>query len=361
MKVSPHATVFDAFSIGEIARAGHVSMAEVHAAIAEAQVRCQNGFVPSPAAVRLVRGLRQAQPAPVRQVAASTASHRHRLSLVCSGTLHALLIGALISANWLGLLRADQTTVNVPHPDHAHLVFLTSPGVGGGGGGGGLLMPKPPARAQVHAAVVKKISSAVPPARRAIPPPPVVRPAPLPIVAPAPTPMVPQVIAPEPRPAPMAIQAPLLPVAADPVDSPGIPSAPAGLLASLGPGTGGGAGSGTGLGEGHGPGVGDGSGGGAGGGPYQPGADIDPPTLLREVRPDYTADARKRAIEGDVALEIIVKRDGTVGTIRVLHTLAGGLEQKAVDAVRQWRFAPATRRGAPVDVVVTVSVGFKLR
>jgi TonB family protein len=82
---------------------------------------------------------------------------------------------------------------------------------------------------------------------------------------------------------------------------------------------------------------------------------------LREVRANYTDDARRRAIEGDVALEIVIKRDGSVGQVRVLQSLGGGLEQKAIEAVRQWRFAPATRHGAPVDVVVEVSVGFKLR
>ena len=141
-----------------------------------------------------------------------------------------------------------------------------------------------------------------------------------------------------------------------PADSPGQSS-------SYGPGTGGGAGSGSGLGlgEGQGGGIGPGSGGGTGGGPFHPGAGIAPPQLLREVRANYTDDARRRAIEGDVVLEIVVKRDGSVGQVRVLHSLGGGLEQKAVEAVRQWKFAPAMRYGAAVDVVVEASVGFKLR
>jgi TonB family protein len=66
-------------------------------------------------------------------------------------------------------------------------------------------------------------------------------------------------------------------------------------------------------------------------------------------------------VEGDVVLEIVVQRDGTVGNVRTLRSLGAGLDQKAADAVRQWRFNPARRQGVPVDVVVQVSVEFKLR
>jgi protein TonB len=132
---------------------------------------------------------------------------------------------------------------------------------------------------------------------------------------------------------------------------------------SHGPGNGNGAGTGQGigLGEGQGSGVGPGSGGGTGGGPYRPGSGITPPSLLREVRPDYTEDGRRRNIEGDVVLEIVVRRDGTVGDVKLLQGLGAGLDQRAIDAVRQWRFSPARRLGAPVDVIVEVAVEFKLR
>jgi TonB family protein len=91
------------------------------------------------------------------------------------------------------------------------------------------------------------------------------------------------------------------------------------------------------------------------------GAGIDPPTLVREVRPVYTDEARRQRIEGDVILEIVVRSDGSVGSIRVKRSLGGGLDQRAIDAVRQWRFNPARRHGTPVDVAVEVAVGFKLR
>jgi TonB family protein len=132
---------------------------------------------------------------------------------------------------------------------------------------------------------------------------------------------------------------------------------------SHGPGANGGVGSGqgTGNGEGLGPGIGDGEDGGTGGGPYRPGSGISPPRLIREVKAEYTEDARRRNLTGDVLLEIVIRRDGTVGTVRVLKGLGAGLDERAIYAVRQWRFDPARRKGIPVDVLVEVAVEFTLR
>lgn len=98
-----------------------------------------------------------------------------------------------------------------------------------------------------------------------------------------------------------------------------------------------------------------------GGGPYRPGSGITPPRLLREVKADYTEDARRRSVEGEVVLEIVVRRDGSVGDIKLLDGLPNGLNERAIAAVRQWRFSPAKRLGQPVDVIVEVAVEFKLR
>ena len=72
-----------------------------------------------------------------------------------------------------------------------------------------------------------------------------------------------------------------------------------------------------------------------------PGSGIAPPRLLREVKADYTEDARKRGISGDVVLEIVVRRDGSVGDIRILKGLAGGLNnnlfRKLLLEMRQWQ------------------------
>jgi TonB family protein len=162
---------------------------------------------------------------------------------------------------------------------------------------------------------------------------------------------------------PQFIAAPLLSIASSTIDRAGLLGAPPAPQPSQGPGTGGGAGSGagTGSGPGTGAGVGPGSGGGTGGGPYQPGSGISAPVLTREVKATYTDEARRRRIEGDVILEIVVRRDGTVGQIRVVRALGAGLDQRAVDAVRQWRFTPSRRNGDAVDVAVEVAVAFTLR
>jgi TonB family protein len=132
---------------------------------------------------------------------------------------------------------------------------------------------------------------------------------------------------------------------------------------SSGSGRGGGAGTGAGggIGEGDGGGAGPGSGGGFGGGAYHPGSGITPPRVVREVKADYTEEARRRGLTGEVVMEIVVRRDGSVGDVHLLQGLALGLDERAMAAVRQWRFTPALRQGTPVDVIVEVGVEFKLR
>jgi TonB family protein len=159
------------------------------------------------------------------------------------------------------------------------------------------------------------------------------------------------------------IIAPVVVAKADPIDRPGVLEETTADTDSRGSGAGGGVGTGqgAGIGEGQGPGLGDGSGGGTGGGPYRPGSGITPPRLLREVRPEYTEEARQRNLEGEVILEIVVRRDGSVGDVRVLQGLGAGLNERAVQAVRQWRFTPARRLNSTVDVIVEVAVDFRLR
>jgi TonB family protein len=170
-------------------------------------------------------------------------------------------------------------------------------------------------------------------------------------------------------PAPVAKPEPVAPVVAPVVTAPADREDRQGVLtdpppsASQGSGTGGGSGTGqgTGIGEGQGSGIGPGSGGGTGGGPYRPGSGVTPPRILREVKPDYTEDARRRGLSGEVVLEIVVRSDGRVGDMRIVEGIGGGLDQRAVAAVRQWLFAPGTRLGTPVDVLVEVAVEFRLR
>ena len=70
--------------------------------------------------------------------------------------------------------------------------------------------------------------------------------------------------------------------------------------------------------------------------------------LLKEVRPGYTDEARRRSIEGDVLLEIVVNKDGSVTDVEVLASVEPALDQVAVAAARQWRFKPAMACGKPV-------------
>ena len=79
------------------------------------------------------------------------------------------------------------------------------------------------------------------------------------------------------------------------------------------------------------------------------------------MKADYTEEARRRNIEGEVVLEIVVRRDGSVGDVKLLNGLGSGLNDRAIAAVKQWRFSPAKRLGSPVDVIVEVAVEFKLR
>lgn len=132
-----------------------------------------------------------------------------------------------------------------------------------------------------------------------------------------------------------------------------------------GPGTGGGAGTGTGTGSGagQGSGLGPGFGGGSGGGAYRPGNDVSIPQLIREVKPDYTADAMRAKMQGVVLLECVVLPDGTIGDVEVVKSLdkAFGLDEQAIKAAKQWRFLPGRRFGEPVPVLVTIELTFTLR
>jgi protein TonB len=90
---------------------------------------------------------------------------------------------------------------------------------------------------------------------------------------------------------------------------------------------------------------------------------VETPKLLREVKPQYTAQAMRAKIQGQVLLECVVMPDGTVSNIKVVRSLDSsfGLDQEAIKAARQWQFAPGTRFGQPVPVLVTIEIAFSLR
>ena len=86
------------------------------------------------------------------------------------------------------------------------------------------------------------------------------------------------------------------------------------------------------------------------------------PRLLKDVKPQYTSDAMRAKIQGSVMLECVVLTDGTVGDVRVIRSLDGtyGLDQEAIKAAKQWKFAPGTRNGEPVPVMVSIELTFVL-
>ena len=87
---------------------------------------------------------------------------------------------------------------------------------------------------------------------------------------------------------------------------------------------------------------------------------VTPPTLAHKVNPSYTKEARRQKIQGTVLLYIQVDPAGKATKIRVLHSLGSGLDEKAIEAVRKWKFHPGMKAGKPVTVEAQVEVNFRL-
>ena len=254
---------------------------------------------------------------------------------------HALAVGLVL----LLMSLAPERVLELVEPNRENygIVWLPEEGPGGGGGGGGnesLELPR-----QVELQGVDETQLSVP-------------------VAPEPDFVEPDV---EPETLETAqLNIPAVSMAAALQTSPGVME---GLLArstqSQGSGTGGGGGTGqgTGIGPGDGPGLGPGQGGGVGGGVYRPGSGIVNPRLLREVKPQYTSEAMRAQVQGEVWLEVVVLSDGTVGDVTITKSLDAvfGLDEEAIQAARQWLFTPGTRFGEPVAVLVGIALEFNLR
>jgi protein TonB len=219
------------------------------------------------------------------------------------------------------------------------IVWLDRPGPGGGGGGGGNRMKEPPRQAELKGEQKITVPTVAQPK--------------------------PQLTKPQDTPPPAQLEIPAMQTATGVMEMPGVISSVPTVSPSLGSGSGGGAGTGrgTGIGSGTGSGLGEGYGGGFGGGAYRPGNGVESPTILHEKKPDYTADAMRLKVQGVVEVEAIVETDGSVGQVRIVRSLDDrwGLDQKALEAVRQWRFRPGTRQGKPVPVLVNIELTFSIR
>jgi protein TonB len=261
--------------------------------------------------------------------------------VVISATIHAALLGLLLSGALFGhqivqaVARRETVTLIAPSPDSYALPTSKKLVSGGGGGGDHDRLPAPKGH-------LPKV------AMQQITPPAIVMRNEKPRLAVEPTVVVP----------------PQVHVAENHMPNIGtstaivMPAAPP----SNGTGSGGGIGSGSGggVGLGHGPGVGAGTGGGIGGGVYKVGGGISAPQAISSPDPDYTEEARQAKRQGTCVLWLIVDAAGHPRDIKVVRGLGLGLDAKALEAVRQWRFQPALKDGKPVDVQISVEVEFHL-
>ena len=203
----------------------------------------------------------------------------------------------------------------------------------GGGGGGGDRSPLPPSKGKLPKLALKQFTppSATPPPQAKLT-------------------MDPSIIVPPDVPLPNVNMAQY-----------GDPLAKLGQ-ASNGPGSGGGigTGSGGGVGSGKGGGFGLGEGGGVGGGVYKVGGGVTAPSLLYKVEPEYSEEARKAKYQGVVVLYVEVDPSGKAVNPRVVRSLGLGLDEKAIEAVRKWKFRPGYKDGKPVTVAATIEVNFRL-
>ena len=91
---------------------------------------------------------------------------------------------------------------------------------------------------------------------------------------------------------------------------------------------------------------------------FQIGDLVSAPRLIHHVEPSYTEAARKAKLDGTVVLYAVVDEQGMIRDIRVVRGPGMGLEEAALEAVRQWRFEPGRKEGKPVAVATTIEVTF---
>lgn len=142
----------------------------------------------------------------------------------------------------------------------------------------------------------------------------------------------------------------------------GMSQSPQIAMASQGSGSGSGFGhgSGGGIGGGRGVGAGPGSGGGYGGGLMSVGGGVSAPQVVHSAEPAFTDEARRANYQGNVSVQLIVDSQGNPQNVRLVSHLGMGLDDKAIEAVRQYKFKPAMYQGHPVAVQIIIDVDFHL-
>ena len=259
-------------------------------------------------------------------------------SLAFSMMAHVVaVLGILFVPMWFmkQAAKATNTHIELLDPSQLTLNLPPKPDKSGGGGGGGRREPIPASKGKLPRPSDKQLTPPTPKIVNLDP-----------VLAVEPTVIVPQLNS-----------FPDINIAnyGDPLGIPGPPSS--------GPGTGGGIGTGTGggVGSGKGGGVGPGEGGGIGGGVFRVGGGVSAPSIVYRVEPTYSEEARKAKYQGVVVLSAIVRKDGTIEILKVVRGLGLGLDENAIQALKQWKFRPGMKNGVPVDVALNIEVNFSLR
>jgi periplasmic protein TonB len=254
-----------------------------------------------------------------------------------STVIHVLALAAIIAGTYVGrriIVNAPKETVVLIAPDDIPPLPISKTMSGGGGGGGdhdklqasqGRLPKQSMQQLTPPMAVVRNLQP-----KLEVPP----------------TIVVPPDI---------KLQQPNLPDLGDPMSHlPSVPSNGTGYGGGIGSGSGGG------VGSGEGPGYGPGHGGGTGGGAFRVGGGVSGPKLIYQPDPEYSEEARKAKFQGTCVLWVVVGADGKPRDIRVARTLGLGLDEKAIEAVKTWRFEPGKKDDKPVATMINVEVTFRL-
>ncbi len=96
-------------------------------------------------------------------------------------------------------------------------------------------------------------------------------------------------------------------------------------------------------------------------GVFRIGGDVSAPAAITRVEPNYSKQALKAKLQGTVLIQIVIDEAGLPTNVKVVRSLGLGLDEKAIEAVKQWRFSPAMKDGRPVAVFATIEVNFQLR
>jgi len=262
---------------------------------------------------------------------------KSRMATPSSVLVHLLVIAALIIPFGNQVIEVVKKEIVYQPVDISPYQIMLPPSAkkAGGGGGGGDRSKDPASKGKLPKLAMEQKA-----------PPTVIIRNPQPKLPVAPTVIVPPNI-----PLPTTVDIAML---GDPMGKVTFPSNGPGFGSGIGEGSGGG------VGSGRGGGVGPGEGGGVGGGVFRVGGGVSSPELVYKVDPEYSEQARKSKYQGTVVLNLVVQRDGSVRDIRVMTSLGMGLDEKAIEAVKQWRFRPGQKGGQAVDVSAVIEVTFRL-